>query len=105
MQEKQTDKVIIYATRSAHGDWQEDDGVRSIRVYLTIMSNLHSGFLVQNTIRLRITGGGYSVCERCVCILTHILLSGTSITVMSHCDIHHQCARRKLLSSPRGKIT
>ncbi len=30
-----------------------------------------------------------TLCERSVC-----LLSGTSIAVMSHCDIHHECARR-----------
>ena len=38
MQEKQTRKVIIYTTRSAYGDWKEDNGVRPICVYLTIMS-------------------------------------------------------------------
>jgi hypothetical protein len=32
--EKKTDKVIIDATRSAHGDWQEDNGVRLIRCLL-----------------------------------------------------------------------
>ncbi len=37
MQEKQTDKVIIDATRSIHGDRQEHDWVRLIRVELTIM--------------------------------------------------------------------
>ncbi len=52
---------------------QADDGMRPIRVYLTIIPNLHSGFLVEVTISLRITGGGYSVCERSVC-----MLSGTS---------------------------
>jgi hypothetical protein len=34
--------------------------------------------------------GGYSVCEHSVC-----MLSGTSIAVMSHCDIHHECVRRE----------
>ncbi len=29
-----------------------------MRVYLTIMPNLHSGCLVEGTIRLRSTGGG-----------------------------------------------
>jgi hypothetical protein len=53
-------------------------------------SNLHSGCLVEGTIRLRSTGGGYSVCERSVC-----MLCGTSIEVMSHCDIHHECTRRE----------
>ena len=46
--------------------YQEDDGIRPIRdgfrVYLTIMPNLHSGCLVEGTIRLRSTAGGYSVC-------------------------------------------
>ena len=61
VQEKQSCKVLIDATRSAYGDRQEDDGIRPIRVYLTIMSNLHSDFLVEDTIRLRSTGGGHSV--------------------------------------------
>ncbi len=76
-------------TRSAYGDRQEDDGIMSIRVYLTIIPNLQSGCLVEDTIRLRITGEGYSVCEHSVGIL-----SGTSISVMSHCDIHHERTRR-----------
>ena len=42
MQEKQTRKVIIYTTRSAYGDWKEDNGVRPICVYLTIMPYLFS---------------------------------------------------------------
>ncbi len=33
---------------------------------------------------------GHSVCECFVCTL-----SGTSIAVMSHCGIHHECARRE----------
>ena len=32
MQENQADKVIIDATRSANGDWQENHGIRPIRV-------------------------------------------------------------------------
>jgi hypothetical protein len=39
-------------------------------------------------------GGGHSVCERSVCTL-----SGTSIEVMSHCDINHECARREPIDS------
>ncbi len=39
------------------------------------------------------------MCECSVC-----MLSGTSIVVMSHCDVHHQRARRSLLYSPCGKI-
>ncbi len=31
-----------------------------------------------------------TVCERSVCTL-----SGMSMAVMSHCDIHHECARRE----------
>ena len=54
------------------------------------MPNLHSDFLVEDTIRLRSTGERYSVCERSVC-----MLSGTSIVVMSHRDIHHECTRRE----------
>jgi hypothetical protein len=56
----------------------------------TYIPNLHSGFLVEDTIRLRITGGGYSMCELSVC-----MMSGTSIAVTSHCDIHHECTRRE----------
>jgi hypothetical protein len=33
----------IYSTRSAYSDRQEDDGVRPIRIYLTIIPYLHSG--------------------------------------------------------------
>jgi len=69
-------KVLIDVTRSAYVDRQEDDGIRSIRVYLTIIPNLHFTCLVQATIRLRSTSGGHSVCERSIC-----MLSGTSITV------------------------
>jgi hypothetical protein len=54
-------EVLIDVTQSAYGDRQEDDGIRPIRVYLTIMPNLHSVCLVEGTIRLRSTGGGYSV--------------------------------------------
>ncbi len=55
-----TDKVIIDATRSAHDDYQKDDGVRPISVqpYLTIMSYLYSDHLVQNTVRLRSSSAG-----------------------------------------------
>jgi hypothetical protein len=88
--EKQPCKVLIDATRSVFDDRQEHDGISPIHVYLTIMPNLHSGCLVEGTIRLRSTGGGYSVCERSVC-----MLSGMSIVVMSHCDIHHECTRRE----------
>ncbi len=83
MQEKQPCKVFIDATRSAYGDRQEDDGISPIRVYLTIMPNLHSVCLVQDTINLRSTGGGHSVCERSVC------------TLSDTCDIHHECVRRE----------
>jgi hypothetical protein len=48
-------------TRSAYGDRQEHDGIRPIRVYLTIMPNLHSVCLVEGTIRLRSTGGGWNL--------------------------------------------
>ena len=88
--EMQPCKVLIYATRSTYGDRQEDEGIRSICVYLTIIPNLHSGCLVEGTIRLRSTSEGYSVCERSVC-----MMSGTSISVMSHSDIHHECTRRE----------
>jgi hypothetical protein len=54
------------------------------------MPNLQSVFLVEDTIRMRSTGGGYSVCEYSVG-----MLNGTSIVVMSHCDIHHECTRRE----------
>jgi hypothetical protein len=54
------------------------------------MPNLHSDCLVEGTIRMRSTGGGYSVCKRSVC-----MMSGTSISVMNHCDIHHECTRRE----------
>jgi hypothetical protein len=64
VQEKQPCKVLIDATRSAYGDRQGDDGIRPIRVYLTIMSNLNSVCLAEGTIRLRSTGGGHPVCER-----------------------------------------
>ncbi len=63
---------------------------RSIHVYLTIMPNLQSSCLVEGTIRLRSIGGGYSVCEGSVGTL-----SGTSIVVMSHCDIHHEYTSRE----------
>ena len=53
-----------------------------ICVELTIMSYLYSDHIVQNTIRLRSSSGGHSVCEWSVCNL-----SGTSISVMSQCDI------------------
>jgi hypothetical protein len=66
--EKQPCKVLIDVTRSVYGDRQEHNGIRPIRVYLTIMPNLHSACLVEGTIRLRITGGGYSVCEHSVCL-------------------------------------
>jgi hypothetical protein len=89
------DRFPESGTRSAYSDRQEDDGIRSIRVYLTIRPNLHSGCLVDDTIRMRSTGGGHSVCECSVCIL-----SGTSIAVTSHCDIHHECARRDLIIFP-----
>jgi hypothetical protein len=82
-------KVLIDTTRSVYGDRQEHNGIRSIRVYLTIIPNLYSGFLLEGTIRMRSTGGRYSVCECSVC-----MVSGTSISVMSHCDIHHECTRR-----------
>jgi hypothetical protein len=83
VQEKKTCESIIDETRSPYGDSQEDDGVRPIRVCLTIMSYLYSGCLVQGPVRLRNTGGGHSMCKRSVCTL-----SGTSIAVMSsHCDI------------------
>ena len=54
MQEKQTDKVIINVTRSAHGDWQEDKWVSLIHKYMTIIAYLYSGHIVQSTVRLRI---------------------------------------------------
>ncbi len=57
--EMQPCKILIHATRSTYGDRQEDEGIRSIRVYLTIIPNLHSGCLVEATIRLRSTDGGY----------------------------------------------
>jgi hypothetical protein len=81
-------------------DSSGNSGVRPILVYLTIMSCLYSDCFVQDPFRLRSTGGGHSVCERSVCTL-----SGTSITVISHCDIHHECVRRDLSSSPSGKMT
>ncbi len=94
-------------TRSVYGDRQEDDGVRTIHVYLTIMTYLYSSCLVQGPVRLRSTGGGHSVWEFSVCTL-----SGTSITVMSpdcyNCDIHHdtECVRREpiVLSVRQGNI-
>jgi hypothetical protein len=89
VQEKHPCKVLIDATRSDDDDRHEDDGVspnRLIRVYLTIIPYLYSGCLVQGTVRLRSTAGGHSMCECSVCTL-----SGTSIVVMSHCDIHHEC--------------
>jgi hypothetical protein len=49
VQEKEAWKVLIDVTRSA---------------------NLHSGCLVQDTIRLRRIGGGHSVCESSVCTLS-----------------------------------
>ena len=65
VQEKHPCKVLIDVTRSAYGDSQEDDGIRPIRVYLTIMPNLHSVCLVQDTIRpLRNTAEEHPVCER-----------------------------------------
>jgi hypothetical protein len=41
---------------------------------------------IKPTDRLRLANR-YSVCDRSVC-----MLSGTSIAVMSHCDIHHECS-------------
>ena len=61
MHEKQTDKVIIDATGSIHGDRHEDDWVRLIRVELTIMSDLYSDRIFQRTVRLRSSSGGHSV--------------------------------------------
>ncbi len=61
VEENQSCKVLINVTRSAYDDRQQDDGISPIRVYLTIIPNLHSGCLVEGTIRLRITGGGYSM--------------------------------------------
>ncbi len=58
---KKTWKVLIDSTRSTYDDRQEDDGIKPIRVYLTIIPNLQSDCLVEGTIRLRSTGGGYSV--------------------------------------------
>jgi hypothetical protein len=52
-------RVLIDVTRSAYDDRQEDDGIRPIRVYLTIMPNLHSCCLVEGIIRMRRTVGGY----------------------------------------------
>ena len=54
VEEKQTCKVLIDVTRSVYGDSQEDDGIMSIGVYLTIIpenlpENLHSGCLVEGT--------------------------------------------------------
>ena len=43
--EKQPCKVLIDVTRSGYGDRQEDDGVRPICVYLTIIPYLYSDFL------------------------------------------------------------
>ena len=59
-------------------------------VNLTIMTYPFSNCRIQSTVRLSSTCGGHSVCERSVC-----MLSGTSISVMSHCDIHHECTRRE----------
>ena len=49
MEENQSCKVLIDVTRSAYDDRQEDDGIRPIRVYLTIIPNLHSDCLVEGT--------------------------------------------------------
>jgi hypothetical protein len=68
VEEKHPCKVLIDVTRSADGDRQEVNGVRTIRVDLTIMSYLYFGCLVPGTVRLWITG--------------------------SHCDIHQECVRR-----------
>ena len=76
-------------TRSGNGDCQENNGISPILVQLTIMSYLYSDHIVQGTVRLRGSSGGHTVCEFSVC-----KLSGTSIVIMSHCDIHQQCVRR-----------
>ena len=57
-------------TRSAYGNWKEDNGVRPICVYLTIMTYLISSCHIQSTVRLRSTCGGHSVCERSVCMMS-----------------------------------
>ena len=61
MQEKQTDKVIMDATRSVLGDMQEDDWVRLIRVELTMMDYLLSGRTFQSAVRMRSAIGGHYV--------------------------------------------
>jgi hypothetical protein len=70
VQENHPCKVLIDVTRSDYSDRQEDDGVRTILVYLTITSYLIPDYLVQDTVSLRSTGGGHSVCECSVCSLS-----------------------------------
>ena len=87
MQEMQTDKVTIDA--NILGDWQEYYWVRLIRIDLTIMEYLLFERIFQSTVKMRSSSGGYSVCECSICIL-----SGTSIAIMCHGDIHDQCVWR-----------
>ena len=94
MSEKQSDKIIIHATRSVHSDSQENDWVSLILVKLTIMTDLFDDHIPQNPVWLRISSGGHSLCECSICTL-----SGTPKAVMSHCDVHHQRARREPISS------
>jgi hypothetical protein len=59
--ENQTDKVIIDSTRSVHDDCQEYYSVSLINVDLTIMDDLRSDRIFQNTVKMRSSSGGYSV--------------------------------------------
>jgi hypothetical protein len=52
VQEKQPCKVLIDSTRSAYDDRQEDDGLRPIHVYLTIILYLYTSCLIQSPVRL-----------------------------------------------------
>ena len=46
---KQTDKIIIYVTRSVHGDSQENDWVSLIHIELMIMTDIFAGRIFQIT--------------------------------------------------------
>jgi hypothetical protein len=61
------------------------------------MSNIHSGCLVEGTIRLRSTGGRYSVCERSVG-----MLSGTSKNTGVSSQVYLQQNKKKAEAKGRN---
>ena len=63
-----------------------------IHLQLAVMVDFLPVHIFQRTIRLRRAIGGNTVCECAVGVLCW-----TAVTVMSHCDIHDQVARRNTI--------